>query len=237
MAENRNTLISAARFYSILIIFCFSSRTLFAQKEANTATSKLAVLSENLTAENISEIRRLVDAGADVNVKNKYGATPIYMASENGQTEIVKLLLAANADVNTAEPILGTTPLMAACMDGFTEVVKLLLTANPEMNIVDNTNGWTALTVASIEGNPEVVKLLLAANADVNIAGKRKGMTPLIAASMRGYTEIVKLLLAAGANINAKMEINGEKNTALQIAETSGNAEIVRLLKEYSGNQ
>jgi uncharacterized protein len=269
MPRNGKKYVFIMSFY--LSLFGFSSSTIFAQIIANAATSKLAVLSEKLAANDIVEIRRLLDAGADVNLRNKYDATPLYMASEYGHAEVVKLLLAANADVNIAERIMGTTPLniasakghtevvklllaanadvniaskpigltplIVASMKGHTEVVKLLLAANADVNIADNKDGLTPLIVASMGGHTEVVKLLLAANADANIASKPIGMTALIAASMHNHTEVVKLLLGAGVNIDAKMEINGEKNTALQIAESRGNAEIAKLLKEHSGKQ
>jgi ankyrin repeat protein len=204
------------------------------KKEANTATSKLAVLSENLAADNIAEMRRLLDAGADVNVRNKYDATPLYMASEYGQTGAVKLLLAANADVNIAERILGTTPLMAASMDGHAEVVKLLLAANANANIALKPIGLTPLIVASMKGHTEVVKLLLAANAGVNIADDKDGTTPLIAASIYGKSDVLKLLLAANANVNTALKTSGM--TSLIAASMHGYTEIVKILLDAKAN-
>jgi len=104
----------------------FSVGTLFAQNQTTTATEKLAVLSETLSAADIEKIRSLIDSGADVNVTNTNGVTPLYVALHKGHTEVVKLLLAANADVNAASKK-GKTPLDIASQKGHTEIVELLM--------------------------------------------------------------------------------------------------------------
>lgn len=74
------------------------------------ATAQLRVLSESLKAADITKIRELIQAGADVNLKNNYGAAPLFMAAANGHTKIVAALLKANADTNAAKTD-GVTPL------------------------------------------------------------------------------------------------------------------------------
>ena len=70
---------------------------------------------------------------ADVNASNHNGATPLYVAAQNGHTEVVKLLLANKADVN-ARHTDGRTPLWMAAQEGHTEVVKLLLANKADVN-------------------------------------------------------------------------------------------------------
>ena len=48
----------------------------------------------------IEEVKKLIDAGADVNVVNVDGETALYWASYKGRSEIVKMLIEAGADVN-----------------------------------------------------------------------------------------------------------------------------------------
>ncbi|MHC4687433.1 MAG: ankyrin repeat domain-containing protein, partial [Planctomycetota bacterium] len=62
------------------------------------------------------------------------------MAAQNGYTEIVKLLLEKNADVNLKRTSDGLTALWMAAQDGHTEIVKLLLEKNADVNL-KCTNG------------------------------------------------------------------------------------------------
>ncbi|MCP4370085.1 MAG: hypothetical protein GY797_18515 [Deltaproteobacteria bacterium] len=145
-----------------------------------SATRDLKVLSESMDASDITEIRKLINAGADVNVKNKYEITSLWVASEEGYVEVVKLLLGAKADVNEAHTN-GATSLWIASQEGYDEVVKLLLGAKADMNKA-NTDGVTPLWQASWKGHAKVVKLLLKTNADINKT-KHNGITPLYIAS------------------------------------------------------
>ncbi|MCP4371746.1 MAG: ankyrin repeat domain-containing protein [Deltaproteobacteria bacterium] len=69
------------------------------QSPNSTVTIKLKVLSESIDVSDITEIKKLIEAGADVDVINKYGATPLWQASWKGHTEVVKLLLETGADI------------------------------------------------------------------------------------------------------------------------------------------
>ncbi|MFB3111225.1 MAG: ankyrin repeat domain-containing protein, partial [Gemmatimonadales bacterium] len=77
-------------------------------------------------------------AGCD---QEQYGVTPLWRASLNGDTETVKLLLDANADVNAARKTDGVTPLYVASQNGHTETVKLLLDAKADVNAAHKTDG------------------------------------------------------------------------------------------------
>ena len=56
------------------------------------------------------------------------GATPLYIASQEGHMDAVTLLLKANADPNIQDDK-GATPLYLASQNGHTETVALLLKA------------------------------------------------------------------------------------------------------------
>jgi ankyrin repeat protein len=49
---------------------------------------------------NIDEMKLLIDAGADVNAKDKYEWTPLHCASRYGHTDAIKLLMAAKYQCN-----------------------------------------------------------------------------------------------------------------------------------------
>ena len=67
----------------------------------------------------------LLSAKADTNAKIEDGKTALIYASEEGQTEVVKVLLSAGAEVNVENED-GKTALILASENGHTEVVILL---------------------------------------------------------------------------------------------------------------
>lgn len=79
------------------------------------------------------------------------------LAAEKGHTEIVKLLLEKNADVNATSSNGGLTALMYAAQKGHIEIVKLLLNKGADTNVA-TPDGDTALMLAN---DVEIVKLLI----------------------------------------------------------------------------
>src|SRR5262249_7315410 len=53
-------------------------------------------------------VKLLIDAKADVNVANDYKITPLAAAAEQGQLEVVKMLIAAGANVRHRDPTGGS---------------------------------------------------------------------------------------------------------------------------------
>ena len=200
------------------------------EQDPETATARLKVLSEDMSADDITEIRALIKAGADVNAKGTDGRTALWIAAWKGHGEIVNLLLESKADVNAANNY-SATALIVASQNGHTGIIKALLEAKADANAA-HANGQTALMQAAFSGNTEMVKLLLEARADVN-AKSRVGMTALWQAVQNGHTETVKALLEAKADVNAKTHLDGKDYTPLSIAKQWGGVEIVELLKEY----
>ena len=72
-----------------------------------------------------SVLRLLLEHGADINVQNQIGWTPLLMASFNGALEVVRLFLENGADVE-AKTNDGKTALQVAAEEGHEEVVELL---------------------------------------------------------------------------------------------------------------
>ena len=72
-------------------------------------------------------VQALLDAGADINVKdNEGGLTALIVAAALGQTDVVKVLLDAGADVNARDAV-GETALRKAQESEQTKVVEILL--------------------------------------------------------------------------------------------------------------
>jgi cytohesin len=73
----------------------------------------------------LAGVQTQLDAGADVNVKDAAGGTPLYSAAYDGHKEVVKLLIANGADVNVKNKF-DDTPLDWAVMLGKPEIIDLL---------------------------------------------------------------------------------------------------------------
>ncbi len=158
----------------------------------------------------------------------------IIKAARAGNTVQLDLLIAAGADVNTADND-GWSPLHYAAHLGHSECVKLLLAA-PGIDVNKaNMYGETPLYRAALNGRSECVKLLLAApGIDINKANKN-GWTPLWWAAWNGHSECVKLLLAApGIDVN---KANKDGWTPLNAAESKGYSECARLIRAAGGKK
>ena len=146
-------------------------------------------------------------------------------ATKAGDVAAVRALLAADADVNEAEPD-GTTPLHWAAHLEQPEIARLLLQAGAVANAA-NRYGVRPLSLAAVGGNAEVMAALLDAGANPNTS-LNAGETALMTAARAGATEAVELLLGAGANANAQETWKGQ--TALMWAAAEGHAHVIPAL-------
>lgn len=108
-------------------------------------------------------VELLLTNGADVDLTNERGETPLHRAVNTGNTGIVEMLLEAGAQVN-AKTNTKITPLHVAAYKGIRGIVEMLLEAGAEVNAVA-TKGRTPLYYAEKKGHTEIVKLLLAKGA------------------------------------------------------------------------
>ncbi|CAI8025858.1 Ankyrin repeat domain-containing protein 17 [Geodia barretti] len=88
----------------------------------------------------------------------------MYIASQNGDTDVVDLLVQAGADIHLATTECGSVPLGIAAVKGHTETVQRLLELGANVNCQEKT-GNTALHFAAENGHSQIVALLLAAGA------------------------------------------------------------------------
>jgi ankyrin repeat protein len=110
----------------------------------------------------------LADIGDDeedkyINKKAERGYFPLYIASKNGDEDIVELLLAYSANVSEKSDD-GTTALMIAVQanqdNSHLELIKMLLEAGADLEIEDNEDN-NALFYAQQNGDAEVIELLM----------------------------------------------------------------------------
>lgn len=119
--------------------------------------------------------------------------SPLMIASIKGQKEIVKKLIARDADVNKP----GWTPLHYAATAGHVAVIEILLEEHAFID-AESPNKSTPLMLAAKYGSTAAVKLLLEAGADATMRnelglsavdfaqqGNRRDAAELIAAAIR----------------------------------------------------
>jgi ankyrin repeat protein len=168
---------------------------------------------------NTAEVRRLIEAGADVTLANNYGVTPMSLAAEVADSQVLKLLLDAGADANSPNAE-GMTALMAVARTGNVDAAKLLLEHGATVDGRENFGGQTALMWASARRHPEMIELLVAHGASIDARstardyqrhitaeGRPKsldsgGFTPLLYAARENCIACVEVLLAKGADID-----------------------------------
>jgi ankyrin repeat protein len=91
------------------------------------------------------EINALAQAGADFNIRDDFGQTPLIYALNNGQA-VVQALINQGANVN-AQTDAGWTPLMYAARDVSGNVISVLLQSGADLGITNN-DGQTAVGIA-----------------------------------------------------------------------------------------
>jgi len=172
-------------------------------------------LCEAVDYENTAIAEYLIDHGANVNAPQGWG--PLQEAA-TFSIEMVKLLVARGADINTRRyPALHT----ALSRAKHREMAEFLIQNGADVN-AKNASGNTPLYYAILYiDDSDFINLLIANGADVNTKN-RGGETPLHIeaqasrmvfvtqagrmelATQAGRTETAKLLLEAGANINCR---------------------------------
>jgi ankyrin repeat protein len=127
-------------------------------------------------------VQVLVEKGADMEIADKGGVTPLHLAAFWGRLHIVSFLIEKGARVNSDKEYAFTPlhrwalpqmmkdslPARSSAEKGLFEVTELLLSKGADVNKQDET-GFTPLHLASKHGHRDVVSLLLYKGGSVNI--------------------------------------------------------------------
>ena len=93
-------------------------------------------------------------------VRTTDGASPLYIASQHGNVDTVKVLIKAGANVNQADTTNGQSPLYTACHNKHHDIVRLLNQHNANIN-QPRHDGSTPLIFTTYKGQFETIQLLL----------------------------------------------------------------------------
>jgi len=147
-----------------------------------------------------TEIVKSIINKIDPCLKNKFGATPLFIATAHKNLDIMMILLDSRADPNQPSyqnvKAGGVTPLWVAVNNNLEAGVRLLLSFHADVNTPNYLEeNKTPFWIACSHASPEIARLLLVHHADPDIT-TYEGETPLDAASMRpNGLPIVELLL------------------------------------------
>ena len=137
----------------------------------------------------------------DIDQKDSEGNTALHLASRNGYSTCVSLLIQKNAKVDEVNKA-KRTALFVAIQNAPEELIYNLIRAGADVNVEDG-RGLTPLFIAAIEGRDTLIPILVNNGANVD-ARNRFYRTPLMMACRGGNAAAVRELLLSGASIDAK---------------------------------
>lgn len=142
-------------------------------RDISTGDTPLHVL---IQKRNLKWISALIARGADMNVRNVKGVTPLWLAINNGYSDAALLLVSNGARPNDPGPA-GETPLIASVHQKNLELVRALIKAKADPGRADSS-GRTALDYARLSDKSSQIVTELEAAIKAAKASKAKSYGP-----------------------------------------------------------
>ncbi|MBA3816205.1 MAG: ankyrin repeat domain-containing protein [Parachlamydiaceae bacterium] len=152
-----------------------------------------------LINENFDQLEIFSRLGANFNLPNSNGSTPLNYAILTGRPKVIEWLIKQHVDPNFFDAE-GISPLLYAINQGKLEVIECLVKNGANPNFFD-PEGFSPLLDAINQGKHEVIDYLVKNGANPNLLDS-SGLTPLRYAIREGTLDMVERLLKNGANPN-----------------------------------
>jgi ankyrin repeat protein len=185
-----------------------------------------------------ANVKLLLDAGAEVNMLDKFSLTPLDIAALAGSEELTRALINNDADITISSPRHGT-PLHCGITRRSRIVIETILEAAKALNqdsavIINclNRDGDTALHTAIQTSRSDVVRVLLSFGADINVRNRNSGHTPLHQCVLSGDAEFIRWYMSM-AILHENFDIDArdfQQRTPLHYAATIGHVEAAQML-------
>ncbi len=148
-----------------------------------------------ISKKNLLGIEVFLIGGMNPNVFDSNGNTALIIASANGDTKLVSLMIKYKANLNIVNKY-GNNALIYSLRKQYPQISKYLIERGADVNVV-NKKDETALFWASYHGYYDIAKLLLEKNANPSTKTK-KGHTPYDIAEKRNQNGILSLFKKYG---------------------------------------
>lgn len=162
----------------------------------------------------------------DVPAVDPLGRTPLTLAAERGESEVVMAMLDDGTGVDASDNC-GWTALMKAAAGGHLSMLEALLARGADPEHRDDA-GYTALMVAVVNGQEATSRTLLEHGARIDAVESEAGWSSLTWAARNGRPALVELLLDHGAD---PTHLAGDGTTPLHWAHEGGHDAVAALLE------
>lgn len=179
----------------------------------------------------IAKIKKLVAGGANVNVRDDHGRTPVMVAAHRKDHKTALALIKAGADLNLLDSEAYDVITISGVIDDV-KMVDLAIKHGASAKLITSPYDGTALIAAAHEGHDGVVRSLIKAGAPLDHVNNLQ-WTALIESIVLGdggkrHQACLKALIDAGANVNIP---DGNGTRPLSLARAAGYTEMVRMLE------
>ncbi|WP_298424619.1 ankyrin repeat domain-containing protein [uncultured Kordia sp.] len=197
-------------------------------KIARLTTKKEQKLITAILENDINSTKKLLKKGISANTKDPLETPILQLAAQQGNYELVKLLIEHKTNLNAMNRV-GQTPLAWAARFGHIAIVDLLLKSGADPNSAGKIYQLTPLIGAAVNGNITIGSLLIENNASIDTKDRINNASALHWALWYKHKDFAKLLLTHNADYTYKALDN--RYSAFDVAKFYNLKEIIQLIK------